>query len=278
MIESLLQNKLLLFPLIAALLSSVVAGVVGSITVVRRSTYVAGAIAHSVLGGMGVAQYLRVEHDIQWCSPTVGAFIAALLSASIISLATSYAKERIDSILSIIWAFGMAVGIIFINKTTGYSEDLMSYLSGSILLVHEGDLLLVAILDIVIVALVLLYYNRILTVCFSEESARVQGIPVGLYNYLILILTAVTTVLLAQMVGVIMVIALLSIPATIVSRFVFRLSTMMVWTVVVSALISLSGITISYHMELPSGAVIILLAGMLYILSLLVEVFRGKQR
>lgn len=271
------QYKILFLPLIASLLSSVIAGIVGSLTVVRRSTYVAGAIAHSVLGGMGVAQYLRIEHHIAWCSPTIGAFIAALLSATLIALATSYARERIDSILSIIWAFGMAIGIIFIHKTTGYSDDLMSYLSGSILIVSHGDILLVALLDILIIGLVYLFYNRILTVCFNEESARVQGIPVGLYNYLILIVTALTTVLLAQMVGVIMVIALLSIPATIVSRFVFRLSSMMLWTILLSSILSVTGITLSFFWELPPGATIILIAGVFYIVSITIDILRGKK-
>lgn len=271
------SNKLILFPVIAALLSSVIAGIVGTLTVVRRSTYVAGAIAHAVLGGMGIAQYLRVEQNMLWITPTIGAFIAAIIAASLIAFATTYAKERTDSILSIIWALGMALGILFIYKTEGYNDDLMSYLSGTILIVAGEELLMIGILDIFIAALIYFFYNRILTVCFNEESARIQGIPVGLYNYLILLITAVTTVLLAQMVGVIMVIALLSIPATIVSKFVFRLSTMILWTIILSSIISVSGIALSYELELPPGATIIIIAGGLYLISIVTEIMRNKR-
>lgn len=276
--KDLAQFQFLQFALLAAILSSVVSGVVGSIIVVRRSTYVAGAIAHSVLGGMGLAKYIEVVHNSQiwgiefsWLTPTVGALLASITAASLIALATTYAKERIDSILSIIWALGMAIGITFILKTPGNSEDLMSYLAGSILMVSKGDLLLMFILDIAILTIVYLFYNPILTVCFNEESAKVQGIPVTLYNFLILISTALTTVLLSQIVGVVMVIALLSIPAAIASRFTVRLSSLMIGTALVSLFVSVSGLIVSYGPELPVGATIIEIAGVLYLIALFVK-------
>ncbi|MBD3421633.1 MAG: ATP-binding cassette domain-containing protein [Chitinivibrionales bacterium] len=166
-------------------------------------------------------------------------------------------------------ALGMAIGVTSIMKTPGYSQDLMSYLFGSILMVSPTDLGLMFILDIIIITGVVLFYNRILAVCFHEEAARARGVPVGLYTFLILIFTALTTVLLAQVVGIVMVIALLSIPAATVSRFTNRLSTMMISATVLSLVISLGGLVISYGPELPVGATIIELAGVCYLGAIL---------
>ncbi len=259
------------FALIAALLSAIASGVVGTLIVVRRSTYVAGAIAHSVLGGMGAARYIQTVHGVEWLTPIAGAFIAAFIAALLISWATLYAKERIDSILSIIWALGMGIGITFIMKTPGYSQDPMSFLSGSILMIAKGDLLLLAILDVIVIAVVWLFYNRIVAICFNEEAARVKGIPVTLYTFLFLIMTAITTVLLSQIVGVVMVIALLSIPAATVSRFTRRLSSMMIGTTILSTILSVAGLGLSYAPKLPVGATIIELAGVCYLIALFIR-------
>lgn len=267
----LFRYPFLQYAVAAAVLSSVASGVVGSIIVVRKSTYIAGAIAHCVLGGMGIARYLQVVYGVSWLTPMVGALAAALIGACVIALATTYARERIDSVLSIVWALGMALGITFIMKTPGYSQDLLSYLFGSILMVSAGDLVMMLVLDVVILAAVLLFYNRILSVCFHEEAAAVRGIPVGLYTFLMLVLTALTTVLLAQVVGIVMVIALLSIPAAIVSRFTSRLSVMMIVASVLSVILSLGGLVISYAPELPVGATIIELAGLTYLTGLFVS-------
>jgi zinc transport system permease protein len=240
----------------------------GSLIVVRRSTYIAGAISHCVLGGLGAARFFQTVYGIEWISPMLGALAAALVAALIISWATVYAKERLDSVLSIVWAMGMAIGITFIMKTPGYSQDLMSYLFGSILMVSQSDLFLMAILDAFIITTVMIFFNQIIAVCFHEESALVRGVPVAIFTFLILILTAVTIVLLSQVVGVVMVIALLSMPAATVSRFTTRLSTMMIFSAVLSLFVMLAGLVISYEPELPAGATIIQAAGVCYCLAL----------
>ncbi|MBD3393597.1 MAG: metal ABC transporter permease [Chitinivibrionales bacterium] len=274
----LFRYPFLQYALMAALLSSVASGVVGSLVVVRRSTYVAGAIAHCVLGGMGVARFASTVYGVTWLTPMVGAFIAAFIAACVIAWATVYVKERLDSVLSIVWALGMAIGITFIMKTPGYAQDLMSYLFGSILMVSPTDLMLMLVLDAVILAGVLLFYNRILAVCFHEEAALARGIPVGLYTFLILIFTAITTVLLSQIVGIVMVIALLSIPAATVSRFTRRLSTMMIAATGLSMALSLGGLCISYGPELPVGATIIELAGLCYLAAILASAGPKRRR
>jgi zinc transport system permease protein len=256
------------YALLACALASVSAGVVGSLIVVRRSTYIAGAIAHCVLGGMGAARYLYTVHGIAWATPMTGAIAAALLAALLIGWATLYGRERIDSILSIIWALGMSIGITFIVKTPGYSQDLMSYLFGSILMVSPSDLVIMAALDVVVIVLAGLFYNRIVSVCFHEEASLVRGIPVGRYIMVILLITALTTVLLAQIVGIVLVIALLTIPAATVSFSVKRLSTMMLAAGALCFVLSAGGLIVSYAPELPVGATIVELAGLVYLCAI----------
>ena len=273
-----LRYPFLQYAIAAAILSSIAAGIVGSLNVVRRSTYIAGAISHCVLGGLGAARYFQTVYAIQWLSPFFGALIMALIAAVIIAYVTIYAKERIDSILSIVWSLGMAIGISFIMKTPGYSQDLMSYLFGSILMVTPGDLILMIILDIVIVVAAILFYNPILAVCFHEESARIRGIPVGATIFLFMILTALTIVLLTQIVGVVLVIALLSIPGATVSRFTSRLSTMMIFATLASLFFIFTGLYISYVPELSTGATIIEIAAITYCIVLLVGATIGKKK
>jgi zinc transport system permease protein len=275
--QDVVHYPFLRFALIAAVLSSVAAGVTGSLTVVRRSTYIAGAISHCVLGGLGAARYCQVVHGLHWLHPMAGALAAALLAAVIIAWVTVSARERIDSVLSVVWALGMAVGISFIMKTPGYSQDLMSYLFGSILMVSPSDLLWMAFLDVLIVAAVLLFYHPILSSCFNEEAARVRGTPVALVTYILTIVTAVTVVLLTQIVGIVLVIALLSIPAATASRFSTSLLAMMAWATLFALVFMVLGLAVSYAPRLPAGATIIQVAALGYGLALFARALRRKK-
>jgi len=266
--EDLLRYPFLQYALIAAALSSLAAGVTGSLTVVRRSTYIAGAISHCVLGGLGAARYLQVKHGLEWLHPMTGALSAALVAAVVIAWVTVSARERIDSVLSIVWALGMAIGITFIMKTPGYSQDMMSYLFGSILMVSPADLVLMGVLDIIIIGAVVFFYQPILAICFNEEAARVRGTPVPLAIFVMTILTAVTVVLLTQIVGIVLVIALLSIPGAAVSRFSNSLLSMMLWATVAAFFFMVTGLAISYAPRLPAGATIIQVAAVGYGVSL----------
>jgi zinc transport system permease protein len=262
--QDLIRYPFLQYALIAAVLSSVAAGTAGSVTVVKRSTYIAGAISHCVLGGLGAARYFQTVHGINWLHPMIGALVAAIVAAVTIAWVTVSAHERIDSVLSIVWALGMAIGISFIMKTPGYSQDLMSYLFGSILMVSPTDLILMAVLDGIIVTVILLFYQPILMVCFNEEAARVKGIPVTLVTFVLTILTALTIVLLTQIIGIVLVIALLSIPGAAVSRFSKSLLSMMVWATLTSLFFMVSGLVVSYKPRLPAGATIIQIAALGY--------------
>ncbi|MEA2031142.1 MAG: metal ABC transporter permease [candidate division Zixibacteria bacterium] len=252
--------------LLAGLLASIACGVTGTYVVSRRITYLAGGLAHSVLGGMGVAYYLNVVHGWNWLHPLHGAIVAALLAAIVIGLVSLYSKEREDTAIGAVWAIGMAVGIVFISQTPGYSQDLMSYLFGNILMVGSGDLILIAILDALILITVALFFNQFQAVCFDQEFARIRGVNVELFYLLLLGLTALTVVILTTVVGIVMVIALLALPAAVAMRFTRTLFQTMLLGVILSALFSTIGLGLSYTPDLPAGATIILVAGATYVL------------
>ncbi len=256
------------YAFIAGVLSSVAFGIIGSYVTVKRISSVAGAIAHSVLAGIGLSLYLRGAHGVQWLDPTLGAIFAALVAALVIGLASIYAGEREDSIIGSLWAIGMAVGVLFIARTSGY-VDPMSYLFGNILIVSRQDLVLIGVLDAVVVAAGILLYRQLQAISFDEEFATVRGLPTRLYYFVLLILTSVTIVLLTKIVGIIMVIALLTIPAAVAGMFSRSLRQMMLWASLFTVLFTSTGMGLSYVTDLPSGSVIIVFAGAVYLLAFL---------
>jgi zinc transport system permease protein len=265
-----MQNALL-----TGILAGVACGIVGAYVVSRRITYIGGGIAHSVLAGMGAAYFLSSRYHIAGLHPLLGAVLVALVAAVVIALISLRTREREDTAISAVWAVGMAAGIIFISMTPGYNEDLMSYLFGNILMVSGRDLWLLGILDIIIVAVGLLFYNKLMAVCFDEEFARIRGINVEFYYLLLLCLTALTVVLLVTVVGIIMVIALLTLPAAIAGKFTRTLFQTMVTASVISILLTVLGLAASYRPNLPPGPVIILLAGIAYVI---VSIATGRLR
>ncbi|MEI6892665.1 MAG: metal ABC transporter permease [Pontiella sp.] len=267
--EALLQHRFLQHALLAGLLVSVSSGIVGTYVVTRRITYLAGGIAHCVLGGMGFARYMQVVHEWTFMTPMLGAMIAALLAAFIIGWINIKAKERIDTVISAFWGMGMAAGILFIAKTPGYGEDLMSYLFGNILLVTQADLLAIVGLDLFIAVTALLFHKQFVAVCFDEEFARLRGIHTQFFYFLMLALTALTVVLMVSVVGIVMVIVMLTLPAAIAGRFCLRMGSMMALAAGLCTLLTLSGLALSYGPDLPAGATIIVLTGLTYLASLL---------
>lgn len=259
-----LQNAVL-----AGILCSIASGVIGTYVVLRRITYIAAAISHCILGGLGAARYFAVVYDLPWLRPIYGAIITALGSAMIIGYISLRAKEREDTVISALWAVGMAVGVLFIFKTPGYNEDLMSYLFGNILMVSHEDIFLIGILDLLVVALTIVFYNQTVAVCFDEEFARTRGMRVEFYYMLLLCLTALTVVLTVSVVGIIMVIALLSLPVAIASRFFDRVWKIMLCSTILGIIFTISGLVLSYTPNLPSGAVTIVMAGFTYFLTLI---------
>ncbi len=256
---------------LAGVLCSVSSGIVGTYVVLRRITYIAAAIAHCILAGLGAARYFAVVQDLPWLKPIYGAIAAALAAALLIGIISLRAKEREDTVISALWAVGMAVGVLFIFKTPGYSEDLMSYLFGNILMVTGEDLKVMGVLNLFLMAVSVIFYRQMVAVCFDEEFARTRKLSVELYYLLILCMTALTVVFMVSMVGIIMVIAMLTLPVAIASKFFNKVWKIMVGAVVLGVVFNLAGLVISYEPNLPSGAVSIIIAGVSYFVTVLVK-------
>ncbi len=265
--QALITHPFLQYALLAGLAASVSAGVVGTYVVARRIAYLAGSISHFVLGGMGAARYVQVVHGVSWATPLVGAVAAAVLGAVIVSQVSLRWKHREDSVIGALWALGMAVGVLFMANTPGYSEDLMSYLFGNILMVSKNQIALLVGLDVVVVAAGVLFYHKFLSICFDEEFARLRGINTDVYYTLLLILTSITVVVLMTVVGLILVIALLTLPAAAASPFARKLWHMMWIGGLICGFSVVSGVWLSYELDWPSGATIIVVATAVYALA-----------
>jgi zinc transport system permease protein len=250
--------------LVAGVLSSVAFGILGPIIVARRIGYITGSISHSVLGGIGLAIFLSHRMHWAWCSPRLGALAAALASAVLIGWVSLYGREREDTVIGAVWTTGMAAGVLFLSLTRGF-VDPMSYLFGNILLITRADILLIVILDGILLTAAFLLYNSFLAVCFDEEFARIRGLKTGFLYLFLLILVALTVVLFLPVVGTVLVIAMLTLPAAIAGLFSKHLWGMMLGSVAVGAVFTFFGIGLSYAHDLPSGSTIVVLLGTAYL-------------
>ena len=271
-----LQYTFMQYALLTGLLASVACGIVGTYVVARRISYIAGGIAHSVLGGLGIAYYFHQVYHLSWLQPMYGAIAAALVAAWIIGYVSLKAKEREDTVIGAVWAIGMAIGVIFISITPGYNQDLMSYLFGNILMTGTGDLWLLAALDALVLVMGVLFYNQITAVCFDEEFARVRGVNVEFYYILLLTLTALTVVILTNVVGIILLIALLTLPAATAGQFTQSLGKNMILATVLTIVIMTIGLAVSFGPNLPAGATMIIVAGIVYLAALVIA--RARRR
>ena len=272
------RHTFLQHALLTGILAGVACGIVGTYVVTRRISYIAGSVAHSVLAGLGAAKYCQTVYEWTWLHPLYGAVVAAMVAAVIIGTVSIKARQREDTVIGAIWAIGMAVGILFIFRTPGYNEDLMSYLFGNILMVTSTDLWLLAGLDVLVVAVGLLFYNQLMAVCFDEEFARLRGIRVDLYYLILLCLTALTVVLLTTVVGIVMVIALITLPVAAAGEFSRRLWHMMVLSAVFTVGFTTAGLTVSYSPNLPAGATTIVIAGAFYLATVIGQRLRARIR
>jgi zinc transport system permease protein len=255
-----LQYEFMRNALMAGLLAAVACGIIGVYVVVKRVVFISGGIAHASFGGIGLGYFLGIN-------PVLGALFFTLASALGMGVVARRTRLPEDTAIGILWAMGMALGIIFIGLTPGYAPDLFSYLFGSILTVPFSDLILMLVLDAVIVSVVFLLYKEFLALSFDEEFGRVVGVPTeGLY-LLLLCLIALTVVVLIRVVGIILIIALLTIPAAMARQFTHNLKRMMLLAILIGAIFTFSGLWLSYVLDLASGATIILVSGTTLLLS-----------
>jgi zinc transport system permease protein len=253
--------------LLAAVLTSISCGIIGTYIVTKRMVFISGGITHTSFGGIGLAYFLGMN-------PVLGAMIFSILSAIGIEYFTRKVKVREDSMIAIFWSFGMAVGIIFIFLTPGYVPNLMSYLFGSILTVSIADIYLLVFLNILIILFFGFFYNPILFIAFDEDFARTRHIPVSLIKYILMVFIAMTIVFNIRVVGIILIISLLTIPQTVANMFTGRFKSILFLSVMIGFIGAFVGLIISYFLDVPSGATIIF---SLVLIFVLIKLFRYVQ-
>ncbi|MGO9386910.1 MAG: metal ABC transporter permease [Methanobacterium sp.] len=255
-----LQYEFIQRALITAVLVSIVCGVVGSYVVIKRVVSLSGAISHAAFGGVGLGYFLTVN-------PVLAAIPFSIASAMIIGGVEKKVKISADTAMGILWSVGMALGVIFINLTPGYAPDLFSYLFGDILTVSNSDLLIMLILDLIIITTVYLFRREFLSVSFDEEFSTVVGLPSLPIYMLLLALVALSVVVLMKVVGIILLIALFTIPAAISKQYTHNLTRLMILATIISIILSALGILISYIFNLASGATIVMVLAAAFLIS-----------
>ena len=259
-----LQFEFMQNALIAGLLASVICGVMGTMVVVNRIVFLSGGIAHAAFGGIGLAFFFGWPY-------LVGTIGFSIIAALVMAIVTLKAKHRADTIIGVIWAIGMAIGILLLDLTPGYNVDLMSYLFGSILTVPDSDIWMMVAVAAVIFGVVTYFYNDYLALSYDEEFAQIRGVRVNTLYVLMIVMLALGVVMIIQVVGLILVIALMTIPPYIAEKYSKSLVSMMVLSSVLSALFTVIGLWLSYVFNLTSGASIIIVAGVGFLISLGVE-------
>jgi zinc transport system permease protein len=255
-----LQYEFMRNALMAGLLAAVACGIIGVYVVVKKIVFISGGIAHASFGGIGLGYFLGID-------PIIGALFFSLGSGIAIGGITRKTRLPADTAIGVLWAAGMALGVIFIYLTPGYAPDLMSYLFGNILTVPFSDILLMLVLDVVIISIVVALYKEYLILSFDEEYATAAGMPVEKLYFLLLAMIALTVVVLIRVVGMRLVIALLTFPAATARQFTHNMKAMMLLSVLFGFLFTLGGLWLSYVLKLPSGATIILFGGTLLAIS-----------
>jgi len=250
--------------LIAGLLVSFIAGIMGSLIVVNRMVFLAGGIAHAAYGGIGIAIFTGIPIFL-------GTSLFAILAALFMAIVTLKQKENIDIFVGLIWAVGMAIGIIFVDLSPGYNVDLMSYLFGSILAVSRDDLVFMGVLFCIIILVLSLWYRQILAVSYDSEYSALSGINIKFFYTLILVLSALSVVIAIKVVGLILVIALLTIPIYIGQSLSSSLLSMMFISGTIASFFTLTGLWFSYTFDLTSGACIILVAAISLMIFMLIK-------
>jgi zinc transport system permease protein len=246
--------------LIAAVLVSIACGVVGSYVVIKRIVSLSGAISHAAFGGVGLGYFLGVN-------PVISAIPFSIVSAMAIGGVKQIANISEDTAIGILWSVGMALGVIFINLTPGYAPDLFSYLFGSILTVSNTDLYIMLVLDMIIVATVYIFRREFLAVSFDEEFSKVVGLPSIPIYLLLLALVALSVVVLIKVVGVILIIALFTIPAAISKQYTYNIRRLMILATTVGVILTSLGLILSYIFNLASGATIVIVLAAAFLIS-----------
>jgi len=251
--------------IIAAILASVVCGIIGTYIVVKKIVFISGGISHASFGGVGLGYLIGIN-------PLITAIPFAVLSAVSVGIINRKTKINEDAIIGVIWSVGMALGLIFISLKQGYAPDLFSYLFGSILTVTHSDLILMSILDVIIITIVYLFYKEFLSISFDEEFSTVVGVPTNALYLLLLSMVALSIIVLIRIAGIILVLALLTMPILISRQFIHdNLRNLMVSSSIISAILVIIGLLVSYTLDLIPGATIVLILSIAFIFAFLIK-------
>jgi zinc transport system permease protein len=264
------QYQFIIKGLLGALFASITAGIAGTYIVSRRMVFLSGGVTHASFGGIGIGYFAGI-------SPVVGAAVFGVMSALGIEYLSVKQKIREDSAIGILWALGMAIGIIFIYLTPGYTPNLMSYLFGSILTVTNSDIIALAVLSVVLIVYFGIFYRTILYISFDESYARTYSSYVNVFKYITTALMAITIVLNIRMAGVVLVISLLTIPPNIAMIFTRKYQRIVVWSVITGFAGTAAGYFISYFAGIPVGATIIFTLVILWVIFKCVYLLIGKR-
>jgi len=262
------QYDFMLRAIYAGLLASVAFGIIGTYVVVKRIVFIAGGIAHASFGGVGLSFYLDWDRDT---GPIIGGALFALASALGIGVLSKETLEREETTIGIVWAVGMALGAYFIAMTDGYAVSPSSYLFGNILFLRTLDIQLLAVLVGVIVASMVMLFHKIQATAFDEEFSAVVGVRTTLLHLYLLCLVALTIVLLIKFLGVILVLAMLTIPASLVGRFTHDLRWIMLYSSILSATFIIVGLWTSYHWDTATGATIVIESASVYLAVIIAQ-------
>lgn len=257
-LQSLLAYDFMRNALYASLLVGIVCGLVGTLVVLNRIVFLGGGIAHAAYGGIGLAYYFGQD-------PLLGAILFSILSALGMGVVHLRTKTRSDTLIGVMWSIGMAVGIIFVSLTPGFKADLMSYLFGSLLAVSAGDLRVMALVALLVGAFVVIFFRSLQAISYDEVFSTVRNVPVSALYLLMLVMIGLTVVAAMRVVGLIMVIAMLTIPPAVAGLFLKDMKGMMLLSIGLSWLFSALGLLVSFALNLQAGSVIILVAALSYL-------------
>ncbi|MDO4162757.1 MAG: metal ABC transporter permease [Bacteroides sp.] len=256
---SLLEYTFFQHALIGSLLASIACGLVGTYIVTRRLVFISGGLTHASFGGIGLGLYAGI-------SPILSAALFAVLSAFGVEWLSKRKDMREDSAIAVFWTLGMAVGIMFTFLSPGFAPDLSAYLFGNILTITLSDIALLGGLAAVLIAFFILYLRPIVYVAFDREFARSQGIPVQVFEYVLMMFIALTIVACLRMVGIVLVISLLTIPQMTANLFANRFHYIIWLSIGIGYLSCLGGLMLSFYLNVPSGAAIIFFSIIIYII------------
>jgi len=247
----------------ASILISIAVGIIGSLIVINKNSFIAGSIAHGSFGGIGIAIYFGFP--LLLITSIFASFLALILAYITLKI-----PHRSDAIIGAIWAVGMSIGIVFADMTPGYNSGLITYLFGSILTIANEDIYMMMFIDFILVLFIVFLYHQILLVSYDKDFSKVRGLNVGFLHSLLLVLIALTIVMSVRAIGIILIIALFTIPPFIAEKFTNSLKGMMILSSILSMIFMIGGIVISFYYNISATAMIVLLA----VLGFFVSFFR----